>query len=511
MLYELFESGGKLYIRKGQGRLTQHEIVEITQKLSALGIRQNFNFLASIAMKTEEYIEEITPEDITVYISPDEMEAKVSINVQWAFEFEKVIEKLKNAKVVYGILEQEIKRNIEERNNEFVVACGKPPVNGEDGKIIMHVELPKKNVRELSKEGKVNLYDLDIFRFVKKDQVIAEVVPPTEGIDGMSVTGRVIKAKKGEKAVYILGDNVYLDGNLIKAKTEGVLKFENGKFSVDPILFIPGDVDISIGNINSEVDVYIKGWVRAGFKVISKKNITVEGGVEKDCVLEAGESITVKGGIFGGEKSNISCQKNLYAKFIQDAKINVGGDIYVNEYIMNSDIKCEGSLFLSGERGKLINTELCLKYAAYVKEIVGGKRRVKVEGFSRRELISIIKKLEEEKEKLKKIMVDLSIKIKECVTKLVEGKLTPQETEKELRLQRELTEKYKKTLETYGKIDARISEMKELLSHVKGEGSVYITSKARDLKVILKDKPVEIKESYFNVLYIDENNEVKFE
>lgn len=510
-MYELFESGGKFYLKKGQGRLTQQEIAEIAQKLSALGIRQSFDFLLSIAMKTEEYIEEIPVEDITVFISPDEMEARVYINVPWAFDYEKVIEKLKNAKVVYGILEEEIKKNIENRNKEFVAAIGKPPINGEDGRIILHVELPKRNVRELSKEGKVNLYELDIFRFVKKDQLIAEVIPPTEGVDGMSVTGRIIKAKKGEKAVYTLGDNVYLEENLIKAKSEGVLKFEDGKFSVAPVLLISGDVDVSTGNINSEVDVYIKGWVRAGFKVISKKNITVEGGVERDCILEAGESITVKGGIFGGEKSSVSCRKNLYAKFIQDAKINVGGDVFVNEYIMNSNIQCKGSLFLSGEKGKLINTDLCLKYAAYVREIVGGKRKIKVEGFSRRELISTMKKLEQAKEDLKKVMVDFSIRIKECITNLVKGNLTPEEIEKETRLQRELSEKYKKILEYYGKLDTRISEIKELLSHVKGEGSIYITSKALDLKVLLKDKVVDIKESYFNVLYIDENSEVKFE
>ncbi|MCX7654433.1 MAG: FapA family protein [Fervidobacterium sp.] len=510
-MYEIFGAGSALYIKKGRGRLSQQEIKEIIEKLSALGIRQNFDFLIKFGAKEDESIEEILPEDITVLISPDEMEARVKINVKVAFSFEKVLEKLKNSGVVYGILEEEIKKNLEKQNVEFVAAIGKVPVNGDDGRIVMHVELPKKRIRELSKEGRVNLYDLDIFRFVKKDQIIAEIIPPTDGIDGMTVTGRVLKSKKGEKAVYVLGDNVYLDNNLIRARIEGVLKFEDNKFSVDPVLYIPGDVDISTGNINSEVDVYIKGWVRAGFKVISKKNITIEGGVEKDCIIQAEESVTVKGGIFGGEKTEVSCKKNLSAKFIQDAKINVGGDIFVNEYIMNSEVKCEGSLFLSGESGKLVNTELSLKYAAYVKEIVGGKRKLRVEGFSRRELVSIIKKLEDEKEKTKKIMIDLSIRIKECVTRLVEGKLSAHEMEKELKMQKEFTEKYKKMLEMYGKLESRIEEIKDLLSHVKGEGAVYITSKARDLKVILKDKPVDIAESYFRVLYIDEDNEVKFE
>ncbi|ABR30521.1 hypothetical protein SU69_03395 [Thermosipho melanesiensis] len=509
-MFEIIPSNERIKIKKSHGKLSTEEIKKLLMDLASYGVKVNFNSIRNFSLKEDADEMTLKIEKIQITISADEMEAYVKLNSK-DITFNEIIESIEKEGICYGILENEIKSALTEGKEKFPIAKGKEPKNGKDGYLIFHVELPNKKVRENSKEGKIDFYNLDIFKFVKKDQVLAEIIPPTPGEDGMTVLGRKIKATLGKKATYTLDKNTFIDGNYIKSKIDGVFSFEEGKFTVSPVLLIDGDVDLSTGNINSDITVQIMGWVRNGFKISSKKDIIIEGGVEKDVVLNAQGSIVIKGGVFGGPKSEIFCKKNLYSKFLQDLKAVVEGDIYVNDYVINCNIQSNGSLFLSTNNGKLINTNISLKYAAYVKELIGGKKKIKIKGFSRKELLKLINSYMNEKTKLKKIMVDWSLKIKNNVLEIAKLKAEGDDFTHLVIEQQRLSNGYKRMLETYSKLEDKINQIKEILLHVKGEGAIYILNKAVDLKTTLKTVPLEITEIKNSVIYIDENEEVKKE
>ena len=57
-------------------------------------------------------------------------------------------------------------------------------------------------------DGTVDYHNLDLVTNVKKGNLLAEVIPPTKGIPGKTVTGKVISAKNGKEAKLRIGKNV---------------------------------------------------------------------------------------------------------------------------------------------------------------------------------------------------------------------------------------------------------------------------------------------------------------
>ncbi len=509
-MYEITPIGSGIVIKKSIEPLDITEFTELINKLKAYKVFFDANEIREFATSKGEKSILLERAEITLNVSLSKLEAEIEVLGEMP-SYRTVINFLRQNKVTYGILEDVIREAIENGLRKFRAASGKPPIPGRNGELKLFFEINKRKFKELS-SGKIDFYNLDLFTFVKKDSPIAEVIPPTDGEDGIDIFGNPIKAQPGQKAVYTVGENAYTDGKFIRAKTDGVVIYEDGKFDVSPVLIIPTNVDINTGNINSEVDVIVKGWVRAGFKVISKKGIQVDGGVEQNTLLKAENNISVKLGIFGGGNAIVETQKNLYAKFVQDATLKVGGDIFVNEYIMNCNVTCEGNLFINGQKGKLINSQVQLRYSAHIKEIVGGKKTIQVTGFDRKELMEMFTKLMLERNKMTKLMSDLSLELKKVVLELKSGNLEGEVLKEAWNKQNKLANYYKSLLEQLGKVDTRLEELKELLENVKGEGSIYIREKANNLIVKIKEEIVKVDEIRNSLIYYDPDSKgVKIE
>ncbi|MCL2056971.1 MAG: FapA family protein, partial [Oscillospiraceae bacterium] len=120
--------------------------------------------------------------------------------------------------------------------------------------------------------------------------------------------------------------------------------------NVYEILTLRG-VDNSTGNIRFMGDVVVRGDVASGFTVKSEGSITIKGSVEGS-TLEAGDAISVSAGIFGTEKSSVQAGGDIKCAFIQNSKVISSGNIYADS-ILFSDVRCGGSLILSGKNGVL--------------------------------------------------------------------------------------------------------------------------------------------------------------
>lgn len=265
---------------------------------------------------------------------------------------EQAREILQQANIVYGIKEDNLRLFVEEQNTqEFVLAVGDEPVPGEDGQLRFYftVEKKKPTPQELT-DGRVDYYNLFTVESVRQGDVLVRRSPPTEGIPGMKVTGEKIPARPGIEVNLPVGENVQFspDGNALLAACDGRVFYQNGKVSVKPVYEINGDVDLSVGNIQFIGTVIVRGNVQSGISIEAGGDLEIFGSVEA-ATLIAGRNIILHRGFQGRNKGRIQGEGNLSARFLENAKVEIKGDIVVGEAIMHCQVSAGKSIVVGGK------------------------------------------------------------------------------------------------------------------------------------------------------------------
>lgn len=260
--------------------------------------------------------------------------------------------------VTYGIKPDVIQQALEEAAAtqmpvlDTVIAEGEAPEPGENARITFQFQT-EKTVGTVDQEtGVIDYKERQALQNVKAGQVLAVKVPPTDGKNGISVYGDAIVAKPGMDRSILPGENVALsgDGLELTAAMDGVVILtQDDKVGVFKLFEVPGDVDYSTGNLSMEGTLNIKGWIRSGFQVKAKGDIQVGEGIENACV-EAGENISVKGGIIGSEQGKIHAGGSITARFMENAQVHAGGDIRISNHIVRSTVTADGRVL--DTRGK---------------------------------------------------------------------------------------------------------------------------------------------------------------
>lgn len=271
--------------------------------------------------------------------------------------------------IVYGLKDDIIRKIIDEvrYNQKFCIAVATPPENGQDGKIDYRFSKERDTALEEDEFGFVDYKNLKLVRTVYKDDVIADITPPTEGTPGTDVYGKDIRQMPGKKASFTVGKNTRLteDGLSIVADADGNLVFKNGAFQIETTVTINGDVDSSVGNIDFIGDVVIKGNIFEGFKVSSNTNITVSGEAN-GATLEAGGNIDIKRGCIN---SRVTAHGSFKAMFCEHANINCDGDVSAQNFVL-CDIYCGGNLNVtSSSAGGIIGGRIIVLNSLNVPEI----------------------------------------------------------------------------------------------------------------------------------------------
>ncbi|MDA8233817.1 MAG: FapA family protein [Clostridia bacterium] len=276
-----------------------------------------------------------------------------------AVTFEKAMAALAEAGVVYGIEEEKVCKALEMSHvsEKLVVANGLPLINGIDAKIdykfnITGIEVKPKELAD----GRADFYNLNLIQNVVKGQILVVKSPPTQGTDGMTVTGQPLIAKPGKDKLIKAGKNTELmdDDTTLIATAAGHVLYTGGKVGVYPVFEVNGDVDFTSGNIDFVGSVIIKGSVRQGFSVKAAGDVEVNGSIGGGSVI-AGGHLKVKDGIFSNkDKTPVTAQGNIFAKFIENAEVESNGDITVGEAIMHSRIIAKGSVRVGGRKGLIV-------------------------------------------------------------------------------------------------------------------------------------------------------------
>src|SRR5690606_16380994 len=107
---------------------------------------------------------------------------------------------LNDAGITYGI-DENMLLNICDKpiyDKDIVIANGIEPINGKDGTYKLNFKTEKELRPKEKEDGTVDFYNLEIVENVKKGQILCEITPPTDGKDGMSVTGEIIYSIPGK-------------------------------------------------------------------------------------------------------------------------------------------------------------------------------------------------------------------------------------------------------------------------------------------------------------------------
>jgi len=312
---------------------------------------------------------------IQLFVSGDGLRAELVVKKPLSEEelssYEELKDFLDSRGIVVGIKEEVLEKGkkLLQEEGRHLIAEGKRPQRGKDGevKVCFTQELEKK--WEENEEGQVNLFDFLKIPEVKEEDVLAELIPPGEGVPGQDIFGKEIPALPGRPAKIRVGKNVELieEGAKAIAKVAGRPVMVGKTISVLPIFELDGDVGTSTGNISFVGSVVVRGTVQSGFKVEAEGDIEIWGNVEAATVQSQG-NVVVRGGIFGREKGLVRARGDVRAKVIENATVEAGQDVRVGEAVFHSQVSA-GRKVIVGGRGLAVGGKIRAGSLVWVKTL----------------------------------------------------------------------------------------------------------------------------------------------
>jgi len=253
--------------------------------------------------------------------------------------------------VVFGI-DDEVLTELTKRpvyNRNIIVAHGIQCVNGEEADLTFHVEKDQGAIPKEDEYGHVDFKHLGLQQEVKKDALLCEKKPATEGINGTDVMGNDIIAKNGKDKPMPAGTNAFLseDGLSLFAAMDGNVSFIRDKINIMNTYTVRGNVSYATGNIKFSGNVLVTGDVEAGFSVEATGDVIVNGVVEA-ANISAGGSLLIRGGFFGGKSGELDVAENATIRFIEGGTLTVKGNLETT-YIINAVVKSDGTINLLGQ------------------------------------------------------------------------------------------------------------------------------------------------------------------
>ncbi len=225
-------------------------------------------------------------------------------------------------------------------NEPLQVAQGSPATMGRDGKVTYHFENMTIDAGKIKEDGSIDFKERSNIPHVAEGDLLAEKIPPVEGVEGITVGGIPITVTDTIDPGFSVKSNAYFseDGLSIFSSIDGQPHVDPlGEISVSPEMVIDGDVGYETGNITFDGNVVVRGSIQGGFSV-KCINLVVEG-IEEAEVDITGD-LTAEAGI---TESKITAVGHVQAKFINKSFVSTFGDIVVQKEILDSEILLGGT------------------------------------------------------------------------------------------------------------------------------------------------------------------------
>jgi len=283
------------------------------------------------------------------------------------FTKEEILHFLKDNKVIYGLLMENIEKLIQKidiNDSPMLIAEGINKEDGLDGEIDYAISISTEVDHSFSGDFK------DVMRLpvVDKNMKIASLIPPTKGKNGMTITGKEIKAHQGKMKLLRAGKNIHFneDDQSFYASKNGLVSFHNNSIHICTVYEVNETLSMRTGNIDFNGSVIIRGDVPSGYTVRATGDVNVFGLIEAANIYSGG-SVYVSEGISGLKKGVIEAGEDIFIGYVNQGIVRAGRDIHVENSILHSD--CSARTSITCYRGNIIGGTLFAGQSIEAKNI----------------------------------------------------------------------------------------------------------------------------------------------
>ena len=416
-------------------------------------------------------------------------------------------------RVYHGVLE-DVLTQVADRpvyRDRIEVADGTRPINGKDAYIQYNFETDQTKIRlKEGTNGRVNFKELNIIQNVVQNQVLAVKMPPEGGVDGKTVTGKILPAKSGNDIPLPLGINVRVgdDGVSIVSDINGQVIIAGGKINVEPILNIEGDVNLKTGNIIFLGTVVITGNIEDGFSVKAAGNIEVKGTVSR-AELDAEGDIIIYQGINGKGGGTLRAGRSIWSRFIENANVEAGNMVVVQDGIINSNIDAIKSIVCMGKRACIMGGRIRAGEEINAKVLgnsTSGTETICEVGFDPHSKIEL-ERLQNIRSSSEDELEDLRLDMQTLINTKKQRKTLPEDKEAYLQ---ELMERRQILTTELNKAVEGIQKVQEYMNQIQVRGRVCASTKVwPGVKIWIRDVKEDVRQEYKAVTFILEDGLIR--
>lgn len=487
--------------------LRRIQSVDLTKVKQMLEIGKIDNWVKVAEPQDEKRIDS----ECMVKVSKDKMKAYIVVTKPIGgkeITKEAIMEALNQNNVVFNINEYEIEKAVDKKiyDKEILVAEGIEPQPGKDAELVYHFDTSTEKSIGIDKDGRIDYHELSLIKNVKAGDKLVTLIPHTQGIPGKNTAGEQVPGKDGKKLALPRGKNVNVseDGLEITAAVDGEVKIIDGKVNVFSVYEVKHNVDNSTGNIRFNGKVVVMGNVLTGFIIEAEGDVEVYGVVEGAQIKSKG-SIILHRGIQGMNRGELYCEGDLIAKFIENSKIDVKGNIK-SDAIMHSQVTCGKKLEATGRKGLLVGGTF--KVGEEIKAKVVGSPMATVTELEVGISPIMRKKYDEIKNELKQINdnLDKTAKAVDLLTKMSRNMELPEDKRvllsKSVQLKLQLQKKQEQIMKEQNELEEYFEELSK--GKIKVYDVIYPGS-----RIIIGSSTMHIKDSLKFVSFCRVNAEIK--
>ncbi len=298
---------------------------------------------------------------LEVVIAPDDMSATLRATPPQGGRtatVEDALAALAQAGVVFGIDHDSLLQVCVPDNTAAVtVAYGQAPQNGKDACFTELTPQTANRAPKVDDQGLIDYREHGGVAVVEPGALLMRRTPPTPGIAGQTVSGRLLEPRPGRDVPFAAGlggaSMAESDPNLLQAAITGQPVLVPCGVSVEPVLRV-AEVSLASGNIYFDGTVQIDGEVAHGMKIQASGDIVVKGTVDGG-QLQAGGNIEVSGGVIG--QSRCQAGGSVSARFAENSTLHAGTVIALSDQALGCDLQALNQILVgtkAPQRGRLV-------------------------------------------------------------------------------------------------------------------------------------------------------------
>ncbi|MGN0340042.1 MAG: DUF342 domain-containing protein [Lachnospira sp.] len=241
-----------------------------------------------------------------------------------------------------------------DEEREILVATGIEAVNGNNGYYEWFFETEVNYLPQLTSDGIHQFDNISWFQPVEEGQILAVYHNASPAYNGKTVTGKIIRAKKGKEKSMLKGRGFKIlpDMQTYVAERSGHVRLNNNELMVSDLIVLE-DVAPSLPVVSFDSDVYIKGIISKSVKLNVKGNLQIDSAVEGIQINCTG-NLLLKSGI--NSYSNpcpVIVHGYIVSKYFEYVNIQADGNIYFGNSL-NSNLSSYGEIIGYGDKGGII-------------------------------------------------------------------------------------------------------------------------------------------------------------